>query len=261
MSNAKRLHLCAGLLVLAACGSEPTAPAAFKLAFFVQPTTAPTNARLGGEFLPVFILDSYGRVVPTATDTVTVAFGANPGGAGLVGPSTVTAISGVAYFHLSIDGPGEGYTLVATARNLDSATTAAFSVYDTLAPPAHVENLQLASTTLTMGGPGVAYTADVVSTSVGTMAGVYIQAYIDQGGAAIHGAGGAQVSCGAPTAIPRYGDLPPGTCPFRFTVNVPNTGGSLVAGAATARFELRQNVSLTQNVLLDSVSTAVTLIP
>ncbi|HKE91887.1 MAG TPA: hypothetical protein VKB45_16250, partial [Gemmatimonadales bacterium] len=190
-----------------------------------------------------------------ATDRVTIAIGANPTGGTLRGTTTVKAVYGIASFKdLSIDQTGDRYTLVASSGALPSVTSEVFGVFDTLAPPAHLDSLRLATATLPMGGPGVEYTAQVFNESVGKMTLVYIQAYIDQGGSAIHGAGGSNMTC---TLI--SGDLPPGACSFHFTVNVPNTGGSLVAGPATARFELRQWLNQTQSALLDSVAQAVTL--
>jgi len=254
-SKAVLVRFCAALLLLAACGGgEPTAPAPSHLVFRSQPTTVPANVAIA-PLLQVALLDVSGTRVRNATDMVTIAIGANPASGALSGTTTVKAVHGVAYFRdLSIDRVGEGYTLTATSGDLLGATSAVFGVFDTLTPPAHLDSLHLASTTLTIGGPGVAYTAQVINESVGTLAVVYIQAYLDQGGSAIHAAGGSNVSCSS-----QSGDLPPGTCPFRFEVNVPSTGGSLVAGIATARFELHQWLSPAADVLLDSATMVVTL--
>jgi hypothetical protein len=63
------------------------------------------------------------------TGDVTVALGANPGGAFLDGTQTVTAASGVARFaELSVNRSARGYTLVATAAGASAATSATFDV-------------------------------------------------------------------------------------------------------------------------------------
>lgn len=215
----------------------------------------PANATIA-PIVQVALLDGFGVPVRNATDMVTLAIGANPTSGVLSGTTTVQAVHGVAYFRdLSIDRVGEGFTLLATSGLLPSATSAVFGTFDTLTPPAHLDSLQLASATLTIEGPDVAYTALVTNESVGTLAVVYIQAYIDQGGSAIHRAGGSNVTCSV-----QSGDLPPGACPFRFAVNASNTGGLLVAGTATATFELRQWLTVTEDVLLDRVTTTVILI-
>lgn len=77
----------------------------------------------------VEIRDAQGTLVPGANDPVTVAFGANPGGATLGGTLTVNAVSGTVVFtDLTIDQPGTGYTLVATAPGLTPDTTPPFDV-------------------------------------------------------------------------------------------------------------------------------------
>jgi hypothetical protein len=65
----------------------------------------------------------------TFTGSVSVAFGANPGSATLGGTVTVNAVAGVATFSaLTVNRPGTGYTLVASATGLASATTSTFDV-------------------------------------------------------------------------------------------------------------------------------------
>jgi len=78
----------------------------------------------------VTIEDAAGTPVSGTTDAVTLAIGTNPGGATLRGTTTVRAVNGVASFaDLSIDRPGTGYTLVATAMSLTGSTSAAFDVH------------------------------------------------------------------------------------------------------------------------------------
>ena len=73
--------------------------------------------------------DANGNTVTTATTPVTLALGANPGGATLGGTLTVNAVNGVATFNnLTLNQLGTGYTLTAAATGLTGATSAAFNV-------------------------------------------------------------------------------------------------------------------------------------
>src|SRR5436309_2831529 len=117
-------------LLLAACGHDltPAQPRAAKLAFLVEPTRTEGTVPIkpGPQ---VIILDQFGDTVRDATNTVTVALGANPSGATLTGTTTVTAAAGVANFSdLHIGRPGGGYTLLATAPGLAGAMSVAFRI-------------------------------------------------------------------------------------------------------------------------------------
>jgi hypothetical protein len=84
----------------------------------------------------ITVKDADGNTATTYSGPVTIALGANPGGGTLSGTTTVNAVNGVATFtNLSIDKPGVGYTLVASAAGLSSSTSTAFSV--TAAEPPH----------------------------------------------------------------------------------------------------------------------------
>src|SRR2546427_39032 len=64
----------------------------------------------------------------TATTSITVAIGTNPASGTLSGTTTVAAVNGVATFaNLSINNPGTGYTLIASATGLTGATSSAFN--------------------------------------------------------------------------------------------------------------------------------------
>ena len=71
---------------------------------------------------PVAVAADMGCVVvdlcnPTSTDEVTISIGTNPGPGVLSGTLTAAAVNGVALFtDLQIDTVGNGYTLVATAK-------------------------------------------------------------------------------------------------------------------------------------------------
>src|SRR5213079_3354799 len=109
-----------------------TAPPATNLAFTTQPQS--TQA---GQTMPavrVTARDASGNTVTSYTGLITVALGANPGGGTLSGTTSVNAVSGVATFStLSINSPGNGYTLVASASGLTGTTSASFNI---TAPPA-----------------------------------------------------------------------------------------------------------------------------
>jgi hypothetical protein len=132
MPNAPRQHsgVPALLIVLGAlaCGGDgPTEPARH-MAFATQPGNAVAGIALSPA-VRVEIRDASGSVITDATDAVTLALGANPGGATLTGTATVAAVSGVATFNsLSLNKTGSGYTLVASAPPLASTTSAAFAI-------------------------------------------------------------------------------------------------------------------------------------
>ena len=103
----------------------PDAPA--KLAFKTPP--GPGGA---GAVLPTFevqLQDQYGNNVTTSGVQVTLAFGANPGGATLGGTVTQPTANGVATFsNVTVSAVGAGYTLVATAPGLTAVTSAVFAI-------------------------------------------------------------------------------------------------------------------------------------
>jgi hypothetical protein len=74
-------------------------------------------------------IDEAGDVVPGFTNAISVALGNNPGGATLLGTRSVTPTNGVATFDdLSIQKAASGYSLVATAQGLTSATSNSFNI-------------------------------------------------------------------------------------------------------------------------------------
>ena len=117
---------------------------ATRLGFAQQPGTAIA----GSPMVPavrVAIQDDLLNTVTSAGNTVTIALAGNPGGATLSGTKTVAAVNGVATFsNLSLDRAGTGYTLMASASGLTSATSLPFDVGSgsanrlafTTAPPA-----------------------------------------------------------------------------------------------------------------------------
>jgi hypothetical protein len=105
-----------------------TAAAPAALTFFVQPSIVTAGAALTPAVV-VDVRDAFGNIATGATNSVTIAIGANPGGATLGGTLTRSAVAGVAAFaDLSLDRSGSGYTLLATSGTLSAATSAAFAV-------------------------------------------------------------------------------------------------------------------------------------
>jgi parallel beta-helix repeat protein len=110
-------------------GTGPT-----HLRFTVQPQTV-----LIGQTLPpisVRVEDSANNLIDT-TQAVSIAIGTNPGGGILTGTVTRAAVAGVATFNdlaITIVG-GIGYTFVASASGITSATSNAFSIVGTPSLP------------------------------------------------------------------------------------------------------------------------------
>ena len=101
------------------------------LGFAVQPsTTLPLVAIQPA--IQVAALDAQGNRVTSYNGPVTIAIGHNGGlvtPGTLSGTKTVTAVNGVAVFSdLSIDQPGNGYTLVVTAPNVFGVESAPFNI-------------------------------------------------------------------------------------------------------------------------------------
>jgi hypothetical protein len=101
---------------------------ASRLAFTVQPTTTPAGAPITPA-VQVSVQDAFGNPAPSFAAPVTVALGSNPAAGILSGPTTVSAVNGVATFSpLSIDKSGTGYALTATATGLTAVSSATFTV-------------------------------------------------------------------------------------------------------------------------------------
>ncbi|ATB42622.1 hypothetical protein CYFUS_008101 [Cystobacter fuscus] len=94
-------------------------------------TAAPSSGTAGeplGTF-EVTIQDASGQTVTDASDTVTVALGEGSPSAELKGTVSVAAVNGVARFStLVLEKAAAGYTLVASAAGLASATSSPFEV-------------------------------------------------------------------------------------------------------------------------------------
>src|SRR5512143_2777461 len=119
------LSINAGGLAPVTC-NQTVQTSATKLAITAQPTGSVTA---GAPFTVVVTAqDALGNTDVSFAGSVTLALGANPGGA-VFGPQTVTAVAGVATFgSVALDKAGTGYTLVATSGVLTPATSAPFTV-------------------------------------------------------------------------------------------------------------------------------------
>lgn len=117
----------ANLVVTATAGSAPVV--ATQLAITQQPAPAQL---IGVTTVPALVVqarDASGVPVPSFTDSVTIALGTNPGSATLAGTLRVAAVAGVATFSAwNVSSGGDGYTVVASAPGLSSATSTAFNV-------------------------------------------------------------------------------------------------------------------------------------
>lgn len=93
-----------------------------------QPAGAAVNAVITSNFpapggpVKVAVLDGSGHVATGSAAAITVAIGTNPASGSLSGTLTVNASGGIAAFSdLSINQPGDGYTLTATSPGLSPA--------------------------------------------------------------------------------------------------------------------------------------------
>ncbi|HEY6099730.1 MAG TPA: hypothetical protein VIW03_09890, partial [Anaeromyxobacter sp.] len=102
------------------------AGAAAQLRFTASPATATAGSALSP--VTVTLLDAFGNQA-SASATVTLSLGANPGSDTLLGTTAVAASGGVAAFGGAfLTRAAAGYTLVATATGLASDTSAPFTV-------------------------------------------------------------------------------------------------------------------------------------
>jgi hypothetical protein len=105
-------------------GSATTGGAS-KLVFTMQPASTTAGAPMN---VTVQVQDASGNLVTSATNPITVALFTNPGSATIGGTKTVAASAGVANFSLSVNRPGSGYSLAATATGLSVGVSNAFDI-------------------------------------------------------------------------------------------------------------------------------------
>jgi len=98
------------------------------LVFTVQPTDAKQNNDITPSVV-VQIQNDQGEVIPLDGGTITLALGTNPSSGTLSGTLTGITVAGVTTFSdLNIDSVGTGYTLTASADNMDNVTSDAFNI-------------------------------------------------------------------------------------------------------------------------------------
>ncbi len=106
-------------------------PAALHLVFTVQPSTTLPLMTITPA-VQVTVVDDQGNPVTGYTGSVTIAIGHNGGmllPGTLSGTKTATAVNGVATFSdLSIDQPGNGYTLTVAGSGVTGAESGAFNI-------------------------------------------------------------------------------------------------------------------------------------
>lgn len=112
----------------ASASFDVTPDVASQLVFTVQPS----SPFQGSAIIPavqVSARDRFGNPATAFGGNVTIAIGANPGNGTLAGTTTSAAVSGIATFSdLRIDSAGTGYTLLASATGVSSATSTPFQV-------------------------------------------------------------------------------------------------------------------------------------
>ncbi|HET7248809.1 MAG TPA: hypothetical protein VFI79_03115 [Gemmatimonadales bacterium] len=105
-----------------------TPGAATQLVFSVQPAATAAGTAMSPA-IQVSALTALGNLATGFTGNVTMTIGANVSGGTLTGTTTIAATAGVATFAtLSIDKAGTGYTLLASASGVTTATSAPFSI-------------------------------------------------------------------------------------------------------------------------------------
>lgn len=107
---------------------EIIAGAAANLLIVTQPSNAAALATIAPA-VEVVVTDGFGNRVPDADHEITIAIQDNPGNGTLSGTLTRDALNGMATFdNLSINGPANGYTLVATAAGLSLRISESFNI-------------------------------------------------------------------------------------------------------------------------------------
>src|SRR5439155_1361606 len=241
-------------LTASATGLTGATSTAFNISLSVGPaaklvfTLQPSNAAAGGAITPavqVAVHEAQGNAVTTALTSITVAIGTNPASGTLSGTTTVAAVNGVATFaNLSINNPGTGYTLTASATGLTGATSSAFNVI-VVVVVAPVTLSAGSDHTCGVAGSGAAYcwgTNTYGGLGDGTYGNNRLTPVAVSGGltfAAV--SGGALYTCGVTTSgaaycwgLNNYGQLGNGTTTFSFLTPVAVSGGLTFTAVSTS---------------------------
>lgn len=247
----------AGLIAATSTPFNIHSGAATQLLFTVQPSTTVAGQTIAPA-VAVAAVDPLGNIDLAFTGTVVIAIATNAGGGTLSGTTNRTAVAGLTIFdNLGIDKAGSGYTLVASAAAIPSATSAAFDILP--GPATHVVFTGQPATTIAgeviapavqvtaqdaFGNTDPSYFGDVtisigVNPGVGVLSGTTIQApfegvvgfddlSIDKAGTGYTLNASAAGLAGASSVA--FDILPGAATQLVFTVQPTNT----VAGAAIA---------------------------
>lgn len=125
-----RLDMSGMAFCLSSCPEEPsrgnTGGGQPRLIFRVQPSNTAVGERIAPP-IEVAIVDGAGNVV--ANDSITIHIWTNPANGTLAGTRRVATTRGIATFDdLSIDRPGDGYTLIASANRFGRVVSVQFNV-------------------------------------------------------------------------------------------------------------------------------------
>ena len=127
-SGTAALTASSGALSIATSSSFSVSAAAAGALAFLTSTTSEVTAGLLAP-LQVAVNDIHGNLVGTSSAAVTLALATNPTGTQISGTLTVNAVNGVATFaNVHVNAAAAGYVFAATASQMASAQTAAFTV-------------------------------------------------------------------------------------------------------------------------------------
>ena len=123
--------LCDGTDTSTSIGFQPNLTAcvhATRLVFSTQPSNTAATETITPA-ITIRVEDAGGNLDANFNGVVTLVLDNNPGGSVLSGTTTVTAVNGIATFDdLSINLVGTSYTLIASAADLDNATSNPFTI-------------------------------------------------------------------------------------------------------------------------------------
>lgn len=240
--------------------STVPAPRATHLIFTSQPSSTQAGARISPA-VQVSVSDSTGSTVLGYNGSVTVALGTNPGGGTLSGTRVIPVNQGVATFpDLTIDKPGTGYSLVASASGLTGATSDPFDVTAVPPPPPMATTLkftaqpQSAQTGASLGTITVA-AVDSMGATVSAFNGTVTLAIgTNPGGGTLSGATSAATSSGVAT----FSGLSIDKAGTNYTLTASTNG---LGSATSAAFNVTAPPPTTGNLTVTTATTGSDLDP
>lgn len=186
----------------------------------------------------VHATDAAGAPVPGVA--VTATFVGSPASLSTAESATaVTDAAGDARFSGLAFSDGSGLVRLTFASGAITTDTIGITI---VPPGLAISELAIAPSSIRIGGASAQFTAVISNAQASARSGLAVQGTIVQG-AASRAAGGTLLAC--PSASP--GTLPVGLCPASFSVSAGNSAsgsGTLVAGPATYRLELRSEATV-----------------